>query len=364
MELPNIYKGNYKMLIIYPLILILLSLYFIPKIEMGVDFKGGTLITLTLNENADAKVLQSQLAAEGLNAEVKVFDTALGYKAEIEVPQDDKLVRADQLKTQFIDKIPKFALLEANEEKNSTDVEEYNSLKSDVRMLVTNMSGINGNTVDISDVTNPNDLERKFYEQYNLAYQNYRNSISKPIEKHVSYSSISVQTVSPLLSLRFIDKAVGVVVASAILSTIFVFIFFRKPAPSLAVITGAASDVIIALGAMGLFGIPLTLPSFAALLMLIGFSLDTDILLTMRILKQEGDHRENAHSAMKTGVTMSIAAIVAFSVLFILATATHIPTYFEISAVALAGLVGDLFATWGINAVMLLWYVERSERKP
>ena len=138
-------------------------------------------------------------------------------------------------------------------------------------------------------------------------------------------------------------------------------LFFRVVVPSAAVIIGATCDIIIALGAMGLFGIPLTLPSFAALLMLVGYSLDTDILLTMRMLKRRGDPRDKAHDAMKTGLTMSLTAIIAFATLFALAYFTHIRTYYEISAVALAGLVGDMIATWGINAVMLLWYVEKKE---
>jgi preprotein translocase subunit SecF len=175
----------------------------------------------------------------------------------------------------------------------------------------------------------------------------------------VNYTSISIQTVSPSLSTHFIESAIQVVLVSAVLSIAFVFFFFRTLVPSAAVIIGALADVVIAMGAMGLFGIPLTLSSFAALLMLIGFSLDTDILLTMRMLKRKGDSREKAHDAMKTGLTMSIAAIVSFGVLFALSVLTHIPTYYEISAVALAGLFGDMFATWGINAVMLLWYVEK-----
>ncbi|MEM3030896.1 MAG: protein translocase subunit SecF, partial [Candidatus Micrarchaeia archaeon] len=135
---------------------------------------------------------------------------------------------------------------------------------------------------------------------------------------------------------------------------------FRTFSPSLAVLTGAASDIVIALGAMGAFGIPLTLPSFAALLMLIGFSLDTDILLTMRTLKRtEGTPRQRAYETMKTGATMSLAALVAFGALLALALVTHIPTYYQIASVAIAGLLGDLVATWGLNAVVILWYLER-----
>jgi preprotein translocase subunit SecF len=66
---------------------------------------------------------------------------------------------------------------------------------------------------------------------------------------------------------------------------------------------------------------------------------------------------------MKTGMTMSFSAMVAFGVLFIIAMLTHITTYYEISAVALAGLVADLFATWGINAVIILYYKEKMDHK-
>jgi preprotein translocase subunit SecF len=166
-----------------------------------------------------------------------------------------------------------------------------------------------------------------------------------------------------VLSASFISSILIISVWAAILSGILVFLFFRTIVPSMAVLTGALCDVLIAMGAMGMFNIPLTLASFAALLMLVGFSLDTDILLTTRLVKRKGDPVENAFDAMKTGLTMSVAAVVSFGGLFILSVLTHIPTYYEISAVALAGLFGDMFATWGINAVMVLNYVEHRKVK-
>jgi preprotein translocase subunit SecF len=114
------------------------------------------------------------------------------------------------------------------------------------------------------------------------------------------------------------------------------------------------------MGGMGLFQIPLTLPSVAALLMLIGFSLDTDILLTTRVTKRtEGNPAERAYGAMKTGIMMAGVSILGFSVLLILSIATQISTYYQISSVVIFGLIGDIVATWGINAVIILWYTER-----
>jgi len=155
----------------------------------------------------------------------------------------------------------------------------------------------------------------------------------------------------------------GVVLISASLVIIVVFLIYRTLVPSIAVLLGAGTDILIALGAMGLFGIPLTLASFAALLMLVGFALDTSILLTMRVIKRkEGTAAERAFDATKTGFTMGLAAIVAFSSLYVLSYVTHIGVYYEISAVALCGLVADMFATWGINAVIVLDYAKKKEK--
>lgn len=358
MEIPNIYKGNYKLLAIFPLALIALSLLLIPNIKLGVDFTGGTLISLNLKEKVDPAQLKAALASEGLEANVRVFDSAIGQKAEIELPQSEQLVAAEQMKGDFAKQLENVQFLEAKTNTNASTMEEYIAARKTLNALADDMFILAGMNTQADAITNLNTLQKNVGEAYGKVYSNYRDSVSSAINEHASYTSISIQTVSPVLSTHFIDQAKGVMLWAGILSLVFVFFFFRTIVPSIAVLCGAAADVILAMGAMSLFGIPFTLPSFAALLMLVGFSLDTDVLLTMRMLKRKGDPREKAFDAMKTGMTMSIMAIVAFGALFILGTLTHISTYYEISAVALAGLVGDLFATWGINGVMLLWYVE------
>lgn len=358
--LPNIYKGDYKLLAIFPLALILISLYFIPTIKLGVDFQGGTLVTLSLNESVSSEQLQEQLKGEGLEAKVRVFETAVGPRAEIEIPQSQKLVDADSLRNQFNALLPEVTQLEVANYQNATFDAEYQTKKAELEAIADEMFKLIGK--EKLNITSTNELQLAFSQAYSDVYKEYQQSISEPINKHIQYESISVQTVSPALTTHFIEVAINVVILAVILSLILVFIFFRTIAPSVAVLLGALSDVTIALGAMGLLGIPLTLASFAALLMLLGFSLDTDILLTTRLLKRKGDPRENAFDAMKTGMTMSVMAMIAFLALFVLATLTHIPTYYEISAVALAGLVGDMFATWGINGVIILHYVEHRRR--
>lgn len=356
--LPNIYKGDYRRLAVIPLLMIVVSLFFIPTIKMGVDFQGGTITTLSLTKAADAADLESKLQSEGLDATVRVFETAVGYRAEIEVPQSQDLVKADELKAKFNTLLPEVAYLEVATLQNSSNNEAYLAKKAELDSVADELFSLAQLGRGSLNITGTNDLQKAFNDAYSKVYTQYQQSISAPIDKYVEYDSISVQTVSPALSTHFIDIAINVVIMAILLSFILVFVFFRSLTPSIAVLTGAIADILIALGAMGLLGVPLTLASFAALLMLLGFSLDTDILLTTRLLKRKGDPRDNAFDAMKTGMTMSIMAMIAFGALFILATLTHIPTYYEISAVALAGLVGDVFATWGINGVLILHHVE------
>ena len=96
--------------------------------------------------------------------------------------------------------------------------------------------------------------------------------------------------------------------------------------------------------------------------MLIGYSIDTDVLTAIRILKRSGGTPEDrAYESMKTGLTMTATAIVAFAVLFVVSIIIYVPTYYEISSVVLFGLIADIFTTWFGNASIILWHKKRKE---
>ena len=128
---------------------------------------------------------------------------------------------------------------------------------------------------------------------------------------------------------------------------------------------GAFADIAITMGVMGALGIPLSLASFSALLMLIGFSLDTDILLTARVLKRrEENARARAFDAMKVGIMMNLTTLAAFGVLAAIGYWLQISVYFQLGLVAaIGGGVVDFIATWLTNAPLLLWYAERKEKR-
>jgi preprotein translocase subunit SecF len=171
----------------------------------------------------------------------------------------------------------------------------------------------------------------------------------------------SYQQVGPVLGEEAMTQVYYALAFAFLFMSITVFIIFRNFVPSMAVIFAALSDIIIALGGMSLFGIPLSVASVGALLMLIGYSVDTDILLTTRILKRkEGTVTERAVEAMKTGFTMAAAAIGSMVALYVVVI-VFIPaaqTLADIAAVLIIGLAADILTTWLMNLGILRWYLE------
>lgn len=174
----------------------------------------------------------------------------------------------------------------------------------------------------------------------------------------------SFNAIGPVLSQEAMGQVYWALLFAFIFMAITVFIVFREPVPSIAVILAALCDIVIAIGGMALFKIPLSIASVGALLMLIGYSVDTDILLTTRLLKRhDGTVVKRASDAMETGLTMSISAISAMVVLYIV-TAFLIPeasTLTSISSVLILGLCADILTTWCMNLTILRVYLERSE---
>jgi preprotein translocase subunit SecF len=129
--------------------------------------------------------------------------------------------------------------------------------------------------------------------------------------------------------------------------------------PSIAVIFAAFADIVFALTVVNIMGISLSAAGVAAFLMLIGYSVDTDILLTTRALrKREGTLNERIYGAFKTGIFMTITGLVAVLPAFYIVTG--LPDSFrQIFLILAVGLFADIINTWLTNASIIKWYCER-----
>jgi preprotein translocase subunit SecF len=193
------------------------------------------------------------------------------------------------------------------------------------------------------------------------------NEQQRQLEKDVvsRYTNVQIQQVGPTYGKDLQVQALQALVISFIGMAIVVFLLFRTFVPSGAVILSAFSDIVIAAAFMRVAGIELSLGTLAALLMLIGYSVDSDILLTNRVIKRRGSVEEKVSRAMHTGITMTSTTLAALSVMYIVSTFSYlvIPSFTQItllsniSIVLIAGLFVDIMNTWLLNTGILRWYV-------
>jgi len=172
-----------------------------------------------------------------------------------------------------------------------------------------------------------------------------------------------IESISARFGKQYQTQALQAVAIEFTLREIVVFVVFRTFIPPLAVIFAAFSDIVIAVACMDLIGMELSLGTVAALLMLIGYSVDSNILLTTNLLRKKGELNEKLRNTMRTGITMTSTTLSAIFAMFLVSFYIDIPILKDISIVLLFGLVMDLMNTWLLNAGVLRWYIERKERK-
>ncbi len=171
----------------------------------------------------------------------------------------------------------------------------------------------------------------------------------------------SIEMTGTVLSQSFYQELIKAMGLAFLFMAIVVFIIFRKPIPSLAVIQAAITDIAFALVMSNLIGLRISTAGIAALLMLIGYSVDTDILLTTRVLKRKEESvNTRIRKSFKTGITMTIAAIVVVMIAYFTIESSLLREMFLIISF---GLAADTISTWLGNAGMVKWYVERKNKK-
>ena len=168
----------------------------------------------------------------------------------------------------------------------------------------------------------------------------------------------SVEFSGSSLSEGFYQQLRTAIIFAFVFMALIVFIVFRSFVPSIAVIFSAFADIVMTLAVVNLLGMTLSSAGIIAFLMLIGYSVDTDILLTSRILKKkEGYVNERMFGAFKTGLTMTLTSVVVFGIaLFVIYSFSD--ALRQIFSILLIGLGFDIMNTWLGNAPILKWYAD------
>jgi preprotein translocase subunit SecF len=136
--------------------------------------------------------------------------------------------------------------------------------------------------------------------------------------------------------------------------SITIFLIFKIPLPSLYVVSCALADIIIPMTVVNLMGMSLSTAGVAAFLMLIGYSVDSDIVLTTRVLRRKEEAlNSRIYSAFRTASICTLTSLAAVTTGYIV---TISPVLKQIFFILIIGLITDLIITWLMNASLLKWY--------
>ncbi len=318
----DIYRKYHKKLLLIPAALFVVYIvlaFFAPGLKYGMDFRGGILITFNAPKGFDAHALEQAIRKETGVTDVHVIPT-ITFQGGKEVP-------GGIVEVVYPENISEKTAIEKNTAEPS-------------------IAAGTGNPISV---------------------EQYKDKIIKIIQQNVpGISNVVVRTVAPSLGKTFWHLAANMAIWAVILLALTVFIFFRAGTPT-AIMTGSAIfDILGMLALMALFNIPLSMNTIVILLMMVGYSIDTDILLSTHLLKrtqkEEGDAFARAARAASTGIHMSGTTLTAMIFIYLVGYVTSNLAVMRIANVMIFGVISDLIVTWLLNAPVMIELVRKHEQ--
>jgi len=329
------YNKNYKKLLIIPLILLILSIgyiaYFYSQngdfIKKDVSLTGGTTITLFQEETIDILNLKNSLSGKLSDFNVRELSDFRSGKQQAVIVESN---------------IDSSKLKEILEQELGYELTEENS------------------SIEFSGSS----LSAGFYQQ--LIYAIILSFAFMAIVVLFIFGGnwkLKVLLIVINAVPYFLFKGEILSITLAIYSNLFllilgVLIYLKTSVPSAAVVLSAFADITMTLALVNFLGFKVSSAGIIAFLMLIGYSVDTDIMLTTRLIRRkDSELNKRTQDAFRTGITMTITSIVAITVALVL-TQSFSEILKQIFTVLLIGLGFDILNTWITNASILRWYLE------
>jgi len=328
----RVYEKKYKTLLIIPFLLLILAIGQISYqvmttgdlFDKSVDLKGGVI--LEINKPSDSLALENFLRDKYPENDINVRITGQRTVVEADIDPDDESKLISTIETKL----------------GELTRDDYSST-----------------------IMGPSLGESFFQETFSaliIAFFFMGMIVfwyfSTGLKEKLLVVVVSIVLISLVISNK--GGSLPITIISVILAVFLFYLYIKYSMPSFAVILSAFSDIVVTLAIVNLLGIKLGTAGIAAFLMLIGYSVDTDILLSTKVLKRKvGTIYERVTGAMKTGLTMSATTLIAIAIALSLILSLDIK---QIMTIVIIGLCIDLINTWIQNAGLLRWYIERKSR--
>ena len=329
----NFYNKNYKKFLIIPATLLILSLIYIAIfyiqnnsiIKKDVSLTGGT--TITIFTDTDPSKLKAALAKNFSDFSINSISDNTGKQ------------------TQIIITIP------GEPEKLKSFLEDYLGYP-----LTDENSSIQFTGSSLSE-----DFYKQLIVAVFLAFFWMACIVFVIFAKQIKIKILTIFLnilFGILLGFLFTKLSTISLILLIAIAIFLIYTYIKNSIPSFAVMLSAFADIVMTLALVDFIGMKISTAGIVAFLMLIGYSVDTDILLTTRMLKRKREPNQELWGAFKTGTTMTLTSIVAIATALIIVYPFH-SVLNQIFTILLIGLGFDLINTWISNASMIKWYVER-----
>lgn len=226
---------------------------------------------------------------------------------------------------------------------------------SDIILLEENLqSKYSAASISIRTIESSGEVTGVIIEASDITQEELVTTVNELIP--LTKENYNIESMGSTLGESFFQQMfIALLIAFFGMGLVFQF-YFKNIYGTMAALFSAFMDIFITVGIANLLGIKLTAGGIAAFLMLIGYSIDTSILLSTKLLKEKGDVKEGLFGAMKTGLTMSASGIAAMGVSFLL---TNNSSLKQIMLILVIGLFVDLITTWIGNVAFLRYYLEK-----
>lgn len=338
MKFENWYNKNYKKLLLIPTIILSVSLIYITIfyfqtgdiINKDVSLTGGTTITIQtqISQQEIKEVIKQKIS----DFEVKTISDNTGKQIQL-------MITISEQNTEILeDTLENFLGYKLTTENNVSKQTTSASLSADFykQLIIAILIAFFWMAAVVFLIFSKGSKSKLWVIILNIAFGFFMGKF---------FLSIN-QILSAIIFLTF--------------TIILIRIYIKNSVPAFAVMLSAFADIVMTLALVNLFGIKLSIAGIVAFLMLIGYSVDTDILLTTRLLKKHEPTNKALFGAFKTGATMTITSIIAITTALIVVSPFE-SVLNQIFTILLIGLSLDLFNTWVTNASIIKWYTARNE---
>lgn len=346
-----------RVAIVGSLVLNLLSITFAfyPGIKWGIDFSGGTEVQVRFKKTMDVPDLRAALAeVELADDSVQRFGNEADNEFLIKVQNtnftssEDLAAAQGVLTERFGTKVSDF---KASEDGAHLKVRRDTSVSADQIQEALNRFGSLEVTEDAVD--------REFVSiQFSDPSRRISELLSKSLEPG-SFEVVRVDSVGPKVGAELRSQGVMAVFFSLVLMLVYIaFRFSTEFAPG--AIICLFHDVLIANGVLILAGADFNTGTIAALLTVVGYSLNDTIVLFDRVRENQLRYRgmpyeklinKSINECLSRTIMTSGATFLVIIILMILGG----PTLFDFSLALFVGIIAGTYSSIYIAAPLVIW---------